>query len=90
MIAGGAHGVHFAEAERFNATLLEFLRSSRQGLVADAVLCFLPASGEAYIICCLKALRVTGAPSIRLTRARTVTVPLRDGLFRRTIRLAPA
>ncbi len=27
VITGGAHGVHFAEAEKFNATLLEFLRS---------------------------------------------------------------
>lgn len=27
VIAGGGHGVHFAEPERFNAALLEFLRS---------------------------------------------------------------
>ncbi len=32
------------------------------------------------------ALRDQGAPSIRPTRARTVTLPLRDGLFRRNVR----
>ncbi len=36
------------------------------------------------------ALRVTGVPRIRSTRARPVTVSLRDGLFRRNIHVAPA
>lgn len=31
VIPGGAHGVHFAEAERFNAALLDFLRSLASG-----------------------------------------------------------
>jgi len=31
VIAGGAHGVHFAEPGRFNETLLAFLRSLASG-----------------------------------------------------------
>lgn len=36
------------------------------------------------------ALQDRGAPSIRPTREQTITVSLRDGLFRRTIRVARA